>query len=234
MSETVDPSEEELALARELSERDDVEDSSQSVGTLRETFEEEELEKLPDDEILETSGLLSHVRADDETIGHVLMIEYDDLDDVDGVMRPIRAAERMPGISVLLRSSQGSYHVYGLSVRPVEEQLLDAMRKDGDVWAARWAARRGYFVLRVLPKTRSESGEIYKEAPEPIRVFNSESDYPQSKPHADMLLDLARSHGADDVEGDLLEALDEHELAGDGLRVDHYQTVTDDAKEVLK
>ena len=220
-------------LAESLSERDrlDVEESDQSVGTLAETFAEDDLDQLPDDEICETAGLLSHVREGDDSVGHVLMIEWDDIDDV---MRPIRTADRLPGVSVLLRSSPGSYHLYGLSVRPVETQLLDAVRKNGDVWQARWAVRRGYFVLRVLAKTRSESREVYKPAPEPVRVFESESEYPQSRPHRDMLLDLAREHGADDVVEALESALASHEWVGDGLRVDHYQTVTDDAKEVLK
>jgi hypothetical protein len=48
-----------------------------------------------------------------------------------------------------------------------------------------------------------------------------------------MLADLARDHGAEEVEEALSEALDSHEWIGDGLRADDYQTVTDDAKEVL-
>lgn len=230
MRPTSEPNEEELALAEELSRRDDIEETDQSVGTLRETFEEEELDKLPDDEILETSGLLSHVREEGETIGHILMIEWDDVDDI---MRVIRTASALPGISVLHRSSPGSYHLYGLSVRPVEDQLLDAMRKNGDVYQARWGARRGYFALRILPKIRSESREIYKTAPQPVRVFNSESDYPQSRPHLDMLIQIAEEHGTELVEEDLRAAREEHELVGDSLRIDHYQTVTDESKEVL-
>ena len=226
-------SESKRRLAESLSERDahDLEESTQSLGTLTETFAENDLEQLPDDEILETSGVLSHVREGDETLGHVLMIEWDDVDDV---MRPIRTADRLPGVSVLLRSSPGNYHLYGLSVRPRDEQLLDAVRKNGDVWQARWAVRRGYFVLRVLEKLRSESGDVYKPSPEPLRVFDSGSEYPQSRPHRDLLLDIAREHGATEVETALESALSSHEWVGDGLRVDHYQTVTDDAKEVLK
>ena len=183
-------------FARELEDRDDVETSTQSIGTLRETIDSEDLRELPPDEILETSGLLSTVLEDGDEIGHVLMVEYDDIDDV---MRPIRQAERTPGISVLLRSSPGSYHVYNLSVRDRDTQLLDAVRKDGDVWQARWAVRRGHFVLRILAKRRSESREIYKDAPEPVRVFSSESEFPQSSPHLEILEDLCRRQAIDDV-----------------------------------
>jgi len=228
MSESL--TESEVDLARTLSERDDVDEETQSVGTLRETWEEEELDELPDDEILETSGILSHVRDDGETIGHVLMIEWDDIDDV---MSPIKTAQRYPGISVLLRSSPRNYHMYGLSVRDRDTQLVDAMRKNGDVYQARWAARRGYFALRLLPKIRKESREEYKPAPEPVYVFDSESDHAQSRPHVDMLRQLAESTGRDDLAEILGDVASEHELVGDGARVDHYQTVTDEAKEVL-
>lgn len=229
-TEDVEVGSDEEELAERLAERDDVEDAPQSVGTLRDTFEEEELDSLPDDEILETSGILSHVQEDGETIGHVLMIEWDDVDDV---MTPIKTAKRYPGISVLLRSSARNYHLYGLSVRDRNTQLVDAMRKNGDVFQARWAARRGYFVLRLLAKFRSESREPYKPAPEPVKVFSSESEHAQSAPHIDILKQLATSAGREDLVDDLREAEREHELVGDGAKVDHYQTVTDEAKEVL-
>ena len=217
-------------LIAELEERDDVETQEQTVGTLRKMFDEEELEEIPSDEIVKTSGLLSHVEEDGETLGHVLMIEWDDVEDV---MGPIRTADRLPGVSVLLRSSPGSYHLFNLSVRDLETQLVDAMRKNGDVYQARWAARRGYFVLRILAKIRQESGEVYKPAPEPVHVFSSESDFRQSRPHMDMLIDRALESDREDIAADLGSARDQHELVGSGLKVDHYQSVTDEAKEVL-
>jgi len=222
-----------IELASELDKRDrvEIEQREQTVGTLRKMFDEDQLDQLPADEILDTSGLLSHVQDDGETIGHVLMIEWDDIEDV---MRPIRTADRLPGISILLRSSPGSYHLFNLSVRDRDEQLLDAVRKNGDVWQARWAARRGYFVLRILPKIRSESREEYKPAPEPVRVFTRDSEYPQSRPHLDMLLDISRQQVLPEIWRDLLDARETFELVGDGLKVDHYQTVTDEAKEVLE
>ena len=228
-----DLDEELIDLAEELDYRDrvDIEEREQTVGTLRKMFDADELDKLPDDEILDTSGLLSHVRDDEETIGHVLMIEWDEIEDV---MRPIRTADRLPGISILLRSSPGSYHLFNLSVRDRDEQLLDAVRKNGDVWQARWAARRGYFVLRILPKLRSQSREVYKDAPEPVRVFTRDSEFPQSRPHLDMLIDIAEEQSLRDIADDLLDARESFDLVGDGLKVDHYQTVTDEAKEVLE
>lgn len=229
MSET-EPTDEFAELAARLTRLDNVDDRDQETGTLRKLFDEVELRKLPDDELLDTSGVLSHVVESEETIGHVLMIEWDDIDDV---MRPIRTANRMPGISVLLRSSARSYHLFNLSVRTRDEQLLDALRKDGDVWQARWAARRGYFVLRILPKIRHESRDVYKDGPQPVAVFSRESEFRQSTPHYELLLDMAREGGLSDLETDLIRAREDQQFAGSSLKVEHYQTVTDEAKEVL-
>ena len=235
MSHTTEITEQEIEadhsdLLDRLRSSEAVEDRDQEIGTLRKMLDEEDLDEIPSDEILETTGLLSHVLDGEEVVGHILMIEWDDIDDV---FRQIRTAERLPGISILLESSPGSYHLYNLSVRPIEEQLLDAMRKDGDVWQARWAARRGYFVLRVVGKIRSESREVYKPAPEPLKVFYTESEFPQSAPHLDMLLDLSEEQNIDKVSEDLRDLREDLDLIGDGLRADHYQTVTDAAKEVL-
>ena len=222
-------------LIERLNQRDDVDQRSQDTGRLDAMLEDldTDLSEIPDDEILETSGLMSNVLdSDGETVGHVLMIEWDDVDDV---MRVVRTAQQTPGVSVLLRSSPGSYHLYNLSVRDRDDQLLDAMRKNGDVWQARWAARRGYFVLRILPKIRSESREIYKPAPEPIHVFGSEREHPQSEAHAEMLLDICREQGHDEIGEQLRHALGEQDLMiGSGLNTEHYQTITDDAKDLLR
>lgn len=215
-------------LIEELERRDDVEMIEQDVGTLRKQWDDDELKEIPEDEILETSGLKSQVLdSDDDVIGHCLMIEWDEVDDV---MIPIRTAHRCPGISILLRSSPGNYHLYNLSVRPLETQLVDALRKNGDVYQSRWAARRGNFVLRILPKIRMESRDCYKPAPEPVRVFSSESDHPQSEPHAKMLLDICGEQQLPEIGQQLIDAMEEHDLVGSGLQADHYRTVTDDIK----
>lgn len=217
-------------LLDRLAQRDDAETQQQTVGSLRDQFDTEDLDEIPPNEVLETTGLLSHVVEHDETIGHVLMTEYDDIDDP---YRPIETAEQIPGISVVLRSSPRSYHVYNLSIRDRDTQLLDAMRKDGDVWQCRWAARRGYFVLRILPKIRSQSRDHYKPAPEPVTVCYSESDYAQSQPHLNQLCNLAEKHSRESVTESLRDAQTQAETAGTGFKAEHYQTVTDSAKEVL-
>lgn len=188
----------------------------------------EDAESVPDSEILTTSGLLSMVRDEqEETMGHIYMTEWDD---VETVLPSLAAAERKPGISILLRSSPGSYHLYNLSVRPINEQIRDVAAGSGDLGHVRWAARRGYFVLRLLPKYREETGKIYKQQPEILRVFDSPSEFDQSAPHLDLFEDLAQQQGAEDALETLQAAREQHETVGVGISVDHYQTVTDHAK----
>jgi hypothetical protein len=184
-------------------------------------------------EILRTSGISSVVRdPDGEPLGHVFMTEWDD---IENVMDPVSVLDRMPGVSLLLSSSPGSFHGYNFSVRPFETQITDAARKTGDLGHVRASAQRGYFVLRVVEKIREESREAYKDAPQVAKAFVSESEHPQSLPHLRFFVDLARdqgSHGVADKLGDAIGS-PEIETVGDGFDVDHYQTGTDSLKRRL-
>jgi hypothetical protein len=216
----------------ELIGRDDVESRDQAVGTLLDEFSEEEIEEIPSSELLKTSGLTSYVRdSDGETLGHIYLTEWDR---VDNPMIPVSSCVRKPGISVLVRSSATNYHHYNLSVRPFEEQIRDLAADSGDLGHVRWSARRGYSVLRILPKLRIETEEEYRPAPELIRVFDSPSDYPQSRKHLELLRSIAEDQGSTEIVEDLDTAREKHELIGSTLPIDHYQTITDEAKEVIR
>jgi hypothetical protein len=179
-------------------------------------------------EILRTSGISSVVRDEsEEPIGHVFMTEWDDIEDV---LDPVSVLDRIPGVSLLLVSSPGSYHGYNFSVRPWETQVTDAARKTGEMSHVRASARRGYSVLRIVEKIREESRETYKPAPEIAKAFISESEHPQSLPHLRFFADLARDQGSHDIADDLGDAISDQETVGDGFDVDHYQTGTDDLK----
>jgi len=186
--------------------------------------------EIDDDEILRAAGLRSDV-CDREGVvrGHILMTEWDDVDDP---MIPLSIMSNSPGISILLRSSPQSYHHYNLSVRSFAKQIRDAAAGSGDLGHVRWAARRGYFVLRVSSKIREESGETYKSAPELIAVSDSESQYPQSREHLETLLSLPAVEEIDrDPHAALEQARAERDLIGYRLRVDQYQSVSDRVKE---
>jgi len=220
----------------QLLEEHDVQ-REQEIGAAPEDLTEIDADRdeVPEDHILETTGLLSFVSSscdcDPETLGHVFMAEWDQINDV---MIPLSIASQKPGISILLRSSPTSYHLYNLSIRPFEEQIRDAAAGSGDLGHVRWAARRGYFVLRILEKWFAESGEIYKDAPEIISVFDSRSKFPQSARHLELFKQTSRDRGQDEILKELEEAAENHELIGDTLSVDHYQTLTDQAKEALE
>jgi len=182
---------------------------------------------VPEEDIIETSGLLSYVEdSEGETLGHILMTEWDDTDRIHSV---ISDCLRRSGISVLLRSSPGNYHLYNLSVRGFEEHLRDATAGTGDLGHARWAARRGYFVLRALPKYRAVSRDVYKPAPEVLRVFHSEPEHPQSQPHLEMLRSMTEDP---EIVEEMRLLGDRYETIGEGFEVDHYRTVSDRIKEV--
>ena len=231
----LDPEEiEEIDSAEieELIERDHVDSRDQTVGTLLDEFTEEEIEEIPSTELLKTSGLTSYVRdSEGETLGHIYMTEWDR---VENPMIPVSSCVRKPGISILIRSSPTNYHHYNLSVRPFEEQIRDLAADSGDLGHVRWSARRGYCVLRILAKTRIETEEEYRPAPEIVRVFTSESEYPQSRRHLELLTSIGERQGSSEIVSELEAAREEFELIGSTLPVDHYQTLTAEAKELIR
>lgn len=227
----LDPTEAEIEEAvDQLDQQIEADEIRQQDLGQDEIEEIKEAGDLDQDELLDTSGVLSYVHEDDELIGHIQMIEWDGITDA---MRMVADIARKPGISILLRSSPGNWHGYNLTVRPFEDQVIRSLRATGDPGQVRWTARRGYATLRILPKIRSESREIYKPAPEIRKVFVDPTDEPQSKRHAEILIDIARRQGADEQADEIEAAIEQHEAVGDRLTVDHYQTVTDESKHLL-
>lgn len=223
-------------------------------------FSQEETEKLlsgevPEeilDGILQTSGVTSGVYAEEadsptdaEPCGHILMCDYDD--DVsfpsgfDGETREERVLsetrERLEEtgspVAVVLKSSPGSYHVWDLGVTALGEALLEALERHGDPMHAAVSKRRRKFVLRGSAKRYTETGEVYKEAPEVTHVLvRKESRLPASLPHIRYLASLADRQGEEQKAELLRAARDGVRTVGDGetLEVSRYLTVTDDLK----
>lgn len=220
-------------MIEELSERDRIDQREQELGGgLLDGFDSEEIEEIPASEMLETSGLCSHVRDQDgEELGHILMVDFDDIDDV---MIPLSSATRQEGISIISRSSPGSYHHYNLSIRSFDAQIREGAAETGDLGHIRWAARRQYFVLRILGKRRIESGELYKEAPEIVAVVETASELPQSRRHLQLLRSIIEDQGSSELLDRLDNAREEHEMIGSELSVDHYKTISDEAKEMIR
>lgn len=217
-------------IATEIEERQADQIGEQAIGQDR-INEIRENDDLGSEEVLRTSGIRSEVLdAESETIGHITMIEWDRPGDVMGMIADL---DQIPGISILVESSPGNYHGYNLSVEPFEEMVISSLRKSGDPLQVRWTARRGYSTLRILPKFRDHNGEQYKPAPEILRVLDSESDRPQSERHIEILRSIAVDQGSEDIARQLDAAAESHDLIGSGIKIDHYQTISDEAKHLL-
>jgi hypothetical protein len=155
--------------------------------------------------------------------GHTLLLDLDDVD-------PLQAYQllgRFDGVSALLRSSSGSWHLWQLSVRPLDDQLLTALRTPAEALHVQQSAKRGRFILRTSPKWRVDDEgrptERYKEAPEVSEVVHQRSDDPQSLPHLQLLDQLA-----DDPIG--VEPRDVDDLVGERLVRSDYLTLDDGTK----
>ena len=138
---------------------------------------------------LETTGIESETVDDDlEPVGHVLMLDYDDV--------PLETAqadlETIRGPSVLVQSSPGSWHVYGLALRPFDDVVEQARETNASREYISEMDRRGAFTLRVSSKT-TPAGEIETPAPVPLAVTLTPTDEPidVSRPHTVRLRQLA-------------------------------------------
>ena len=181
------------------------------------------------DGILTTAGLTSTVfegeRGEGAAVGHVLMADYDD--DAD----PLQLREetsQIRGVNALFESSTASWHFYNLSVRPLDDQLVSALRLHGDSEHTSVSSRRGMFVLRGWPKLH-EDGTVYKPEPRLEDVWTvglgDEETPPQSRPHWEFIEDTARRQGYD-LDADLSGV----EWVGDRTTISEYMTVTDELK----
>jgi hypothetical protein len=190
----------------------------------------------PDDAVVTTAGVTSHVYDDGEVVGHVLLLDLDGEEFIDAV----KVADHLDGVAAVLRSSRGSHHIWCLDVQPFREQALRALSyhagDDGHVGAS-W--RRGYAVLRVVGKVDAD-GETYKRRPTVMHVSPSGAEGPHSAAHAAMLRSLIEEQG-EEPQGDPSTLDPSHapqsvvyEGDADDLRLDQYETLTDDAKDALR
>lgn len=182
-------------------------------------------------------------------VGHAMMLDYDD--DVsfpagyDGGDRGEkvrnetreRMAETGSPVSVVLRSSPGSYHVWELGVDSLRRRILEALERHADPMHAAVSKRRDKFVLRATAKRYTETGEVYKDAPEVCSVHinsRAQTNLAMSEPHAEYLATLADKQGREAPMSELRWALEDSDIATVGdpetLEVSQYLTVTDDLK----
>ena len=192
----------------------------------------------PEEAVVSTAGVCSHVFDSDESdvLGHALLLDLDN----SSLLEAVNVADDLEMIAAVLRSSEGSHHVWGLGVDSLREQTTRSISyyaADDSHVGASW--RRGYAVLRLVGKIDSE-GATYKSRPsvEHVSLAGAEGDH--SAAHAAMLRSLIEDQeawvagAADALEP--AEAPESVSYVGDetDLRVDNYQTLTDDGKEALR
>lgn len=188
--------------------------------------------------VVQTAGITSQVFEDDDVIGHVLLLDLDNVDYIEAV----QVADDLDTIAAVLESSAGSHHIWSLGVNTLREQTIRGLSyhaSDDAHVGASW--RRGYAVLRAFRKVR-DGGETYKERPTLHHVSTAGAEGPHSAAHA-VMLQVLRREQSEEVSGeaDAARGLDHLSPAGvewvgddDDLRLDKYQTLTDDGKAALR
>jgi len=146
-----------------------------------------------------TEAVESTVTVDGEVAGHVGLL------DLDGTSAgsAYETAENLSGTVAVLRSSDRSYHVWGLSIRSLDEWLSIAERLDHvDEEHISLSHRRECSVLRMAAKRNVATGEVVKPAPTVVAVRSTETDLRQSAPHLRALREVAEE-GDSRVSGDI-------------------------------
>lgn len=148
-------------------------------------------------DVVEAQGVESEVvREDLEPVGHVVMLEYDDVpahvvrEDLERLLEP----------TVLVRSSTRSWHVYGLQVRSWPRVVRTLRQSNASSEYVDEMVRRGTATLRTSPKIDGQ-GELRKPRPVPVGVTltRPESTIEVSKPHCARLRQLAEESGLEAV-----------------------------------
>jgi hypothetical protein len=193
-----------------------------------------------EDHMIRASGLCSGVpvaEGSDEIHGHILMLDYDGEGSVLDVVADL---DGMPGVSVILESSEGSYHAYNTTVRSFDRAIVSGTRSSSDLEHVRQSARRGYYVLRWTRKLfDADPSEVYKERPEVVYCNVVDTDREQSGPHLDALAGAARETDATDGAGEpIAETIDAARerlpTVGESTLIDHYRTATDALKRAMR
>jgi len=154
--------------------------------------------------------------------GHVLLLDYDD----GATYADVRAeAGRFDGVTAILESSTGSFHVWNLTVRDLDDQLLTALRTGSDAMHVQQSAKRGRFILRCGPKFRIDDEgrptERYKPAPEVVDVWATPTEEPTSEPHLRLLEALIDEQGSDlEVDRDAVDGVGERVIRSEYLTMD--------------
>ena len=177
-----------------------------------------------------TEGITSQVVEDGDVSGHVLLLDYDDGISYADLVQDVGGLE---GFTAVFESSPGSFHVWNLSIRSLEDTALLKLRLRDDDLHAGTGYRAGRYVIRLGPKRvvmEDGSEEQYKEAPVLRDCWYNPTAQPQSAAHLGL---LANDHDRAADEISIMRGAERSppEERGEGLMISQYMTATDDIKE---
>lgn len=203
--------------------------------------------RLPDGPVADSdvkplvaTGLSSAIRDDDlSERRHVLAVDYDGWSPGD---REDELLDDLPGVTIMLRSSSGSLHVWNLSVRSLDETALLLLKLKSDpmrtMLGYRWRPPR--WITRIGPKTVKRpddvpdhlddwfdvfEGQEYKPSPEWVAAQVNPTSIPQSAMHYDTLAEYVPGIPDRDDVPDTVEWMDTD------VRVEKYRCYADAQKE---
>jgi len=165
-------------------------------------------------ETLLAKGITSAVDAGGKR-AHILFLDYDEtkIFDVHTV------AAELPGVTMISRSSPGSYHVINTTVRSkVRTESLMYMLGNDDVHN-RIGYDRNRWTLRLGPKG-FEGGDIYRDSPEPLAVYVNDTDREQSAAHIRLIAAAANRAGLFEPRPEAFNLIDAP------LELENYYTIT--------
>ena len=175
-------------------------------------------------QILTTRGVNSQVLVKGDlqkykTIGHVGLFDFDGL----SKRYVLDECMNLEGINILWESSKTGYHLWNLTIRPIEEIALLGMRLNSDCKHVAHGYRMGKWVLRIAPKFR-DNERRYKPAPKLRHTWCNDSVRTQSKPHLKLYIAM--------TDKTMLHK-NSYEYKGLAANIEDYQTITDKMKAGL-
>lgn len=170
------------------------------------------------DQILTTRGCNSKVLVKG-TVQRFMAMGHIGLFDFDGMskQRVLDNCLELNGINILWASSLTGYHLWNLSIRPIDDIALMGLKLGSDCKHVQHGYSLAKWVLRITPKFR-ENDTQYKPAPKLLHTWCNDSIRKQSEPHYKLFQALT---------GTTIAQAKLYEFDGISAEVEDYRTMTD-------
>lgn len=184
------------------------------------------------DSIVTTKGINSKVFNDNgDVVGHVLLCDYDGATCT--YVDMLKEVMELPGINVILKSSDSNYHAWNLSVRNLGNTLFLKAGLHDDSNHTEVGFRRQSWTLRTFPKY-DRNDEVYKDSPVIEQVVVNNTSMLQSKPHTRYLHAMLQSQ-EEPLKVDETNSIESLGFLGESkYQIEEYMSVMDSIKEELE